>query len=473
MFYYVLMAEQTQQFIQRARKFIEKEKIFQKGDTLVAGVSGGADSVCLFEVLTGLKAEYDLKLTVVCVDHGLRPEAKEEVSYVEGLCREKGISFLKREADVMGFAKEKGLGTEEAGRILRYRIFEEIADDLGPDAKIAVAHNKNDLAETFLFNLFRGTGPKGLSSLRPVRGRIVRPLLFAEREEIEAFLSDLGVKYHTDASNLTDDYSRNKIRHHVLEYAKTGINEGSVSHIAEAADRIGQLNDILERQADKSLADEILSQTEREVVVKRTAFTGEEEYVAAIKTKKCIDLLVPHNKDITSVHLMAVKEIADKTGTHETSLPYGITVMASGDRVRFLLGNAETDLKEYPLKGGEGELLIPGLGRVKWNVFSRPGDFAISQNTYTKSFDYDKINKCLTIRNPLPGDVLTVNAKLQKKKLSDYLKDEKVPLFERAGQFVLADGDRIWWVIGRRISELPKITEETKRILEVTVERET
>ncbi len=458
--------------VAKVENFIEEENLLTWGDKVVLGVSGGADSVCLFEVLKSFREKYKLTLKVVCVNHGLRPEAKEEAGYVKSLCDKAEIDFVERKADVAGFAKENGLGTEEAGRILRYKYFDEIATAMGDGTKIAVAHNKNDVAETFLFNLFRGTGPKGLASLKSKRDQIIRPLLCVERFEIEEFLKSSEIKYYTDASNLTDAYSRNKIRHHILDYAKEEINDGSVSHICAAADYIRQLNDIVEGQVGKSLSSEIVSQRKNEVIVERKAFAGEEDFVAGMKAKMCIDMLVPQNKDITSAHLMAIKDIAKKDGTHKWDLPYDIHVTASGNLVKFKLGEEENEDVRTVLSGEKGSVRIDGLGKLEWEVYRRPEDFVISQKQYTKSFDYDKMTQCLVLRKPLSSDYLTINSKLQKKKLSDYFTNEKIPIFIRESSFVLADENHVWWVPGMRISEYPKVTDETKTIITVTIYKE-
>ncbi|MBP5151445.1 MAG: tRNA lysidine(34) synthetase TilS, partial [Lachnospiraceae bacterium] len=169
-------------FIGKIEKYIEKNRMLQKGDTVVAGVSGGADSMALLTVLHELSSKYDLKLKVAHVNHGLRPEAAAEAEYVRSVCNELNIPFFLNNADVTGYAKETGKGTEEAGRELRYRFFESLATG---SAKIAVAHNMNDLSETMLFHLCRGSGPRGLSSIPPVRGSLIRPLLCVKRSEIE------------------------------------------------------------------------------------------------------------------------------------------------------------------------------------------------------------------------------------------------------------------------------------------------
>ena len=165
--------------------------MLQPGDRVVAGVSGGADSVCLLFLLLEWRREFPLDIAVVHVNHGIRPEAGEDARYVEKLCGEHRIPFFLTEADVRQRSILEKCSEEEAGRRTRYEAFDKAAEEWGA-TKIAVAHNSNDRSETQLFHLFRGTGLAGACGIRPVQGEIIRPLLFLERKEIEQWLQEQG-----------------------------------------------------------------------------------------------------------------------------------------------------------------------------------------------------------------------------------------------------------------------------------------
>ena len=185
----------------------------EAGDCIVAGVSGGADSVCMLHLLVRLQREIPFRLAVVHVNHGLRAEAGEDAVFVEKLCGDLRIPFYLREVDMAGYAAAHRLSGEEAGRLLRYRAFQEVLEEIksGDRGRIAVAHNADDRAETMLFHMFRGSGLKGLSSIRPVRESIIRPLLCVSREQIEAYLREERLDWREDATNGEDVYARNKI----------------------------------------------------------------------------------------------------------------------------------------------------------------------------------------------------------------------------------------------------------------------
>ncbi|MBQ2576517.1 MAG: tRNA lysidine(34) synthetase TilS, partial [Lachnospiraceae bacterium] len=205
--------------------YIEEHHMLETGDLVVAGVSGGADSVCLLFVLLSYAKIHPIKIAVVHMDHKIRPESGEDADFVRRLCEENNLPFYLYEKQINDMAVEMKCSTEEAGRMARYQAFSEVADKLSKEmtdsekkakVKIAIAHNKNDTCETMLFHLFRGSGLKGLCGILPVRDKLIRPLLCLQRSEIETYLAEMGVSYCTDATNAEDDYTRNRIRHNIL-----------------------------------------------------------------------------------------------------------------------------------------------------------------------------------------------------------------------------------------------------------------
>ena len=222
------------------------------GDRIVAGVSGGADSLCLLFLLLKYARRVPFRLCVVHVDHGIRRDAKEDARYVEELCAGEGIPFILRKADVPAFAKAEKCSEEDAGRRIRYEAFREAAEGMG-GAKIAVAHNSNDNAETMLFHLFRGSGLKGLCGIAPVREGVIRPILCLDRREAEAYLEERGIVWRTDSTNDGDDYSRNRIRHHILPYAESKLFPGAVERMLRTAEMLQETEAYLEQQTREAL----------------------------------------------------------------------------------------------------------------------------------------------------------------------------------------------------------------------------
>ena len=214
---------------------------------VTAGVSGGADSVCMLLILKACCERRNLPRQVVHIEHGLRgEESLGDAAFVEDLCRKQDIPCTVLHKEVASLAAREGLSTEEAGRMARYEAFEEACPEGGV---IAVAHNMQDQAETVLFHLARGTGLDGLAGMQPVRGNIIRPLLCCGREEIEDWLRENGQTWRTDATNQDTAYSRNMLRHHVLPILQEEVNAQAIRHICEAAEHAGEAGAYLDRKA--------------------------------------------------------------------------------------------------------------------------------------------------------------------------------------------------------------------------------
>ncbi|MCM1173438.1 MAG: tRNA lysidine(34) synthetase TilS [Blautia sp.] len=467
------------------KAYIGKYRMIVRGDTVIAGVSGGADSVCMLFLLWQLREEMPFRLSVVHVHHGVRKDAGQDAGYVEGLCRKWKIPFYLKKADMDGYARENGLSPEEAGRELRYQAFEEQMAKEGAD-KIAVAHNQNDRAETMLFHLFRGSGLRGLGSIRPVRERIIRPLLCLGREEIEAYLSRNGIAFCTDRTNDEDAYTRNRIRHHILSYAEEHICQNAAAHIAEAAEILAQADDFIRGQAASACDRCILSGKEEGVALDLAVFRKEEPFLQNMILLRCMEKMTLHRKDITKEHIDALQQLAWKNGSREFVLPYGLRAYKEYDMLFLEKGEKGAAEQKKESQSGEyppipvmvpGEVSVPGLGKISFQYvpgeefFYKKGQ-NIPEKTYTKWFDYDKITTALVFRTRKMGDYLTIDSALRKKTVKEYMINEKIPKMQRERIFLLADGPHILWVPGYRISQYYKVNENTKRILQVRLKEE-
>ena len=229
---------------------IEHHRMILPGMRILAGVSGGADSVCLLYALKEYRRRVPFSLKAVHVEHGIRgEESLEDARWVEALCREWEIPCRVVRRSVEQLAKEEKLSLEEAGRKARYDAFEEERLAWQAD-RTAVAHNRNDQAETVLFRLARGSGLTGLCGIRPVQGKIIRPLLFLSREEIEGILTERKIGWRTDRTNQETAYTRNRIRLEILPALEEQVNERACEHIASAASRFQEVWEYLQVQTD-------------------------------------------------------------------------------------------------------------------------------------------------------------------------------------------------------------------------------
>ena len=473
--------------------------MLQAGDRVVAGVSGGADSVCLLFLLLEWQKEVPTDIAVVHVDHGIRAEAGEDARYVEQLCAERGIPFFLTRADVRDRAGREKLSEEEAGRRTRYEAFDRAAKDWGA-TKIAVAHNSNDRSETQLFHLFRGSGIRGLASILPVRDRIIRPILCLERWEIEEFLRQRQLAYCKDATNDEDDYTRNRIRHHILPYAEQNIVKGCVAHMNQTAELLAETEDYLEQQTTEAAercvritggsGEKTVQAADRRTV---TVCFAVEEFLSlhpVIRKRLLYDTvkqLSPGQKNITYRHIQELLTLFTEEGNRQICLPFGIRGRRQYAEVLLTVEAADNSPErpeqveremEIPLPPGQKRTVECGAGILEYCVCELASgpekNQEVPTNQYTKWFDYDKIKKCPVIRTRRTGDYLTIadgRGGMIHKSLKSYLVDQKIPQTERDRLPILAEGDHVLWAVGYRISEYYKVTENTKRILKVQLIR--
>jgi len=466
--------------VKKVFDYVKKHHMINQGDRIVVGVSGGADSVCLLYVLKALSLEIPCTLLAVHVNHGIRGEAAAgDEQYVKETCLELGIDFYAFHIDVRGMAAVQGLSEEEAGRNARYQAFLEICKR-NKCNKIAVAHNMNDNAETVLFHLLRGAGMKGLSGIEPVRslkteaGKVllVRPLLQVERYEIENYLREEGITYRTDATNLTEDYSRNKIRNVILAYAVKEINSGAVRNINESALKIGEALEFI----DACVADKypgVVSKEKDSYFIKIEALGKEAEVIRKGLVRKVLGQLSGNLKGLEAKHVEAVLKLTKKQVGKLVHLPRGILASREYGSIR-LFKKEETAEKEAgegmsPIRPSiPGKCFIPQKGKfLETQILNYEKNMPIPKNSCMKWFDYDKIENAVEIRNRREGDYIQINSEGGRKKLKDFFIDQKIPKHLRDSQILIADGSHIMWIPfgGERMSERYKVDEATVKVL--------
>ncbi len=446
----------------KVRAFMEENHMTEKGDLVIAGVSGGGDSMAMLSVLCSLCDQMGFDLLVVHVNHGIRgEEALRDQRIVEGACRRLQIPCHVRLFDVPAFARENKLGLEEAGRILRKQAFLEEAQAFkGRRVRIALAHNRNDLAETMIFHLARGSGLRGLSGMEPVSGEIIRPLLSVERGEILQYLQEREIPYGEDTTNACDDYTRNRIRHHILPALSSEVNSRAVAHLAEVSPLLRQADDFLTEEGHKLL----LSCLRGEEYLLDPGFFAAPAILQSYAVLEALSLLSGERRDLEKVHVGQVLDLFEKPCGKAVSLPGGIKAVRTGEGVSLR--------KSLPVReklSVEWILPIPGILSCEWGwftaeIFPYEGQ-KIPEKTYTKWMDCDKIVPDLFVRTRREGDFLIFDAGGHKKKLKKILIDEKVPEESRDSLPLVARGREILWIVGLRMSERVKITRDTKRVL--------
>lgn len=480
---------------------IWKQNKIEQEDVILAAVSGGADSVCLLLLLKELQNRMNFLLEVIHVEHGIRgEESRRDAEFVKELCRQHNVRMHLYEVDVPSFSQKEGIGMEEAARILRYEAFRQEARKWtsgGRKVKIALAHHADDNAETVLFQMIRGSNLDGMAGMREERELekniwLLRPLLGIRREEIETYLKEKKQDYCVDSTNADTEYSRNKIRREVIPLL-TEINRQAVPHISQTAKILGEAADYLHEQANCAYQASC-EKTEGGILMKTEVWEKYPTFLQKEVLYLTLADVVGGEKDLTRLHVEALWELGRKQVGRKLDLPEGVTAIRTYQGI-FLskdkeerkqrLKNSTLD-KMTQLEREQKETLIltqedlkraelpEGLfvsvpeGTFHLRVFPFRGNTEeISQKTYTKWLNYDKINNGLQIRNRRQGDYLTIDEVGHTKKIKEYFVQEKVPQEERKNIWLLADEAHIVWVVGRRISSYYKVSSDTKKVLEV------
>ncbi len=429
--------------------------------------------MCLLFLLSELQEKLEFKLKVIHVNHGIRGEAADEdEKYVVSICKEMGIPCEVVKSDIPNLAKEKRLTEEEAGRIVRYEAFEKSGAD-----RIAVAHHADDVAETMLFQLFRGSGLRGAGAIRPVRGKIIRPLLGFTRAEIEEYCKSRNINWRTDATNQDIEISRNRIRNVILPEAEK-INPGAAAHLAETAERLRAAEDFIAEKADEVYRENVRENGESTVLSLGSVHPG---ILCEYIIKRCIAVTAGSEKDITAVHVKDAMELMNGQSGKGIDLPYDVRVRKEFDKLIFEK-NRYTEGKKRT-GSGKREISVPETGKIDiengecWlfetESISTEKCFEIEKNpsvipvdSYTKWFDYDKIKGTVVLRTRLPGDRIAIRG--GHRKLKDIFIEKKIPAAERDHMILLADGPDIIWIPGIRMSEEYKITRATRKVWKVS-----
>ncbi len=451
--------------LEKVKDYIEKHRMLSKGDKVVAGLSGGADSVALLHILKELKGVFGIEIVAAHVNHGLRgEEADEDEEFARALCEKWGIGFYHKKADVRGLAAAWRKSEEETGRIVRYEFFKEVLSQTGA-ARIATAHHKNDQAETILHNIIRGTGLEGLSGIKPVRdGCFIRPLLCVSRREIEDYLKAEGLTYRTDATNAQLDYTRNRIRN-LLIPALEEYNPSVVDSIARLGSLALEENEFMTGYSE-GLFEKCSVADGQQVDIKLDGFLSCHRAVQ----RRLVRLAMQEIKsDLDGISYVHIEDIIDMAAASRTGsrlmLPAGIHVIKGYGYLRFTCKPLEQkhEYFEVPLPV-PGRVELDGLGVTVTAevVDSRERPVYSGDCIY---IDAGKVRGSLRLRQRRDGDRFKPLGMNGTKKLKDFFIDRKIPVERRDSIPLLADEDNIIWVVGLQMNEDYKLTAATEKII--------
>ncbi|MCX7903698.1 MAG: tRNA lysidine(34) synthetase TilS [Caloramator sp.] len=450
--------------LDKVLKYITQNSMIKNGDKIVVGFSGGPDSTALLHILIQLKNIYNIEVFAVHINHMIRDEeAFRDEEFSREFCKRFDIPFYSFRIDVLTLAKDKGLSSEEAGRLVRYECFEKVLKEVSGN-KIALAHNKNDQAETMIMKFLRGSGLRGISGIKPVRGNIIRPLLVCSREEIEEYCKKNNLNPVIDSTNKEAIYLRNKIRLELMPYIKENINENIIDNLFKASEILREEDEYIEMEAVKAYE---LVKADAGISISRF-----KELHIAIQRRIIRNMIKEVKGDLNAIENIHVDDCLKLIEKGETgkkiNLPKKLIAEISYDNFYITL---EKDKKDFEYK-----INIPGttvIGELNLKVSTEliKNEGTLKDSAFIKYFDYDKIKGELVVRNRKEGDFIYPKGLNGKKKIKDLFIDNKIPKDKRDEIPLIALGKEILWVYNIRDTKNYKIDENTKNVLKIKIER--
>ncbi|HNW74462.1 MAG TPA: tRNA lysidine(34) synthetase TilS [Bacteroidales bacterium] len=433
--------------------FIRKQDLFSPGDRILLAVSGGIDSV----VMSHLFASAGYHFGIAHCNFNLRGnESDADEQFVAGLARTFNVPFHLKKFDTTTYARKKGISVQMAARDLRYEWFGELCKDPGY-RYIATGHHLDDQVETFFINLIRGTGISGLHGILPKQGNLIRPLLFAYRHDIDQYAIEKNIQYRNDSSNDATKYTRNKIRHELLPV----LREMNPEFAVNLTNTILRLRDI------DTIASTFIDRWKDEVISRK----GDTWYIdsnrlglAEPKNTLAWELFSPFG--FTQSQVQNILSVPD-TDSRKLFLSPGYRAVKHRRQIIIqplmpLSGKKRVIIRDFIT----GKSLRKPI-RLRMHKVNNAFHYVIEGSNHIANLDAGKLEFPLVLRQFRPGDIFYPFGMNKKKKLSDFLINEKLSLPEKENTWLLCSGSKIVWVVGRRIDHRFRITSRTTKILRI------
>lgn len=435
------------------KKFIKtliKNRLIEKGDAVVLGISGGPDSISMLHLFCSIREEWALTLYAVHLNHQFRGIlADEDAEYVERVCNEWKVPLYSFSSNVEQLSKKLKTSFEDAGRQERYRLFFKIRDDLNAQ-KIAVAQNKNDQAETVLMRLIRGSGIEGLSGIDYFReDGVIRPILDCSRDEIMAYCDEQILKPRIDHTNDDVTYTRNKIRKQIMTQM-TEVNPNVIDQIVRTSQLLRDENTFVEKMTDVVFAESVnVGNGQHEICLNK--FNELDDAIKRRILRKCIKLLRGHLTDVSYNEIETIIALANENKTGNKKNYHNVlTFEISYDKLIIYLGKKKTRQENYLLE-------VKEMTREEYTNYPLL--------SHEIAVDKNKISGSLRIKNRENGDKFQPLGLRGHKKLKDFFIDEKVPRDERDNIPIVCDDIGIVWIVGYRQDCRYTVDNDTSKVL--------
>ncbi len=443
------------------QKFIHKHLLIERGEKIIACISGGIDSIVLLDLLSKLKTRWRLELAVAHFNHQLRgKESDEDEAFVRSISKERDIAYYTESSDTEQIAEIEKLSIQETARNLRYAFFNKLCRSTGYQ-KIATAHNADDNAETILLNIFRGSGVHGLTGIPVYRKdqSIIRPLLFATRSAIQEYADDRKLKHREDSSNFKIDYTRNFIRLEIIPLILKNINPNLTATLGRMSERFNQLEDYVNSLLEITRSEVIEESLKNKIIVNLERFSKLPLFIQD-------QLLLQLGKEFTNSEIdtgtvSTMFNISRAETGSSGSLTKDIIVYRNRDQLVFKR-IFQTSPFSYTI-----ELNREYQFEAFYFSITEVSKAELSNDPNIEFIDADKIGKHLNIRSWQEGDWFIPLGMEDKKKLSDFYVDQKIPLFEKQTIPLLISDNKVVWICGKRLDERFKINTNTKKIIKL------
>ena len=449
-------------FFNRFESFVRKYQLISENDKIIVGVSGGIDSVVLLDLLMDFRGLYKLDISIAHINHQLRgEESDQDQKFVEKLAEDYGIECFVHVADVKAFMVEHKASLQVGAREIRYKFFETVKI-LKNLTKIATAHNANDNAETVLLNLLRGSGASGLGGIPVVRESIIRPLLFAERSDIEQYAKLKSLKYREDSSNLKNHYTRNFIRHTLLPQVLERINPAAIAALNRNAAIFQELETFVENETRNIYASVAKNFDSEKLILDIFKLRNSLLFLQETIIMTALKDFVKGEVDYAKVH--AIMDLLDSETGSSIELGNGVVVYKDRRNLVFIKNPKEPE--EFVAEILPGKKYEFDEFYLSTEIVDR-SDVHFSLSPVVEFVDADLVGDVLTLRTWHSGDSFVPLGLKGHKKISDFLIDSKIPIYQKSNVLVLTNRDNVVWVCGLRVDDRFRMTEQTRRILKL------
>ena len=466
-----------------------KHSMFNLGDAILAGVSGGADSIALVHILLKLSPEFNLNLGIAHLDHGLRAaESDRDAEFVSSFAHKMNLPFYSEKADVKKYSSQHKLSIEEAGRILRYQFLSRTAREHGFN-KIALGHQKEDTAETFLINILRGSGPQGLSSIPPKRGIFIRPLINLNRSDIECFIRSESMEHIIDSSNMDPKFLRNRIRHYLIPFLASEYNPEIVEILNRTAEILRDEQIWLDSLTGKLFERTRVQSDDANIRLSIPELLKMPIAAARRIIRKSVLEIKGNLNGVGFTHIDAVFElINNRKCKKELDFPGPVRIKREKDILVIIRRKNRGRIKCHPdyfdrqLCTFEYQIMGPQTLYIKETGLSvQLSELSFAEILELKKSNFQTVNPReaymdmasigypLVVRSFRSGDRFSPLGLSGFQKLKKFFINNKLSSSERKNIPILECSGKIIWVAGYRIDDSVKVIPSTKRVLKASL----